>query len=149
MASLSADPAAESAIRQLLDDEVNAWNSGDAVAFSKGFAADGTFTNIVGQFMVGYEGFLRQHEFVFRTLFMGTSLQQEITALQFAEPDVAIVETLTAVTGLTQPPPGALFDAAGSLRTRLLQVLVRRGDHWEIVAYHNVAVNPNVPTPAR
>ena len=149
MASHSADPAAESEIRQLLDDEVNAWNSGDAVAFSKYFAADGTFTNIVGQFMVGHEGFLRQHEFVFRTLFTGTSLQQEVTALQLVNSNVAIVETLTSVAGLTQPPPGALFDSAGSLRTRLLQVLVRRDDHWEIVAYHNVAVNPNVPTPAR
>lgn len=53
-------------------------------------AADGTFTNIVGQFMVGHDGFLRQHEFVFRTSFTGTSLQQEVTALQFVDPSVAV-----------------------------------------------------------
>lgn len=139
----------ETAIKQLLDDQVSAWNAGDAEAFSRGFAPEGTFTNILGQFMIGYEGFLRQHEFVFRTFFEGTTLLQEITSLQLVDPNVAIVETLTAVSGMTQPPPGATFDSEGRLRTRLLQVLARRGEKWEIVTYHNVAVNPNVPAPPR
>lgn len=149
MVNHSADPAAEAAIQQILDGEVAAWNSGDAEGFSEYFAADGTFTNILGQFMTGHEGFVRKHEFAFRTFFKGTSLQQEVTALRFAGPNIAIVETLTSVAGMLQPPPGASFDSAGQLCTRLLQVLARRGERWEIIAFHNVAVNPHVPAPMR
>lgn len=38
----------ETAIRQILDNEVATWNKGDTDGYSRHFAADGTFTNIVG-----------------------------------------------------------------------------------------------------
>ena len=34
----------EAAIRSIVQDEIAAWNRGDAVAYSRHFAADGTFT---------------------------------------------------------------------------------------------------------
>lgn len=37
----------ETAIRKIIQDEVNAWNLGDAAAYSGQVATDGTFTNIV------------------------------------------------------------------------------------------------------
>lgn len=50
--------ADESAIRKIIQDEVAAWNRGDATAYSRQFATDGTFTNIRGQFFTGYDAFL-------------------------------------------------------------------------------------------
>ena len=139
--------ADETAIRKIIQDEVADWNRGDAAAYSRQFASDGTFTNIRGQFFTGYEAFLKQHEVIFKGIFKNTTLQQDVTSLKFISPDVAIVETLTSVSGMPEPPPGTAADSKGRLRTRLLQVVARRGSEWKIVAYHNVDVKPGIPVP--
>ena len=73
----------ETAIRTIVQDESAAWNQGDAVAYSRHFAADGTFTNITGQFFTGYDAFLKQHEVIFAGRFKQTRLQQDIVSLKF------------------------------------------------------------------
>lgn len=139
----------ETAIRSIIQDEIAAWNRGDAVAYSRHFAADGTFTNITGQFFSGYDAFLKQHEVIFAGRFKQTRLQQDIVSLRFVRPDVAVVEVLTAVSGVVaaQLAPGTAGDATGRLRTRLLQVVVKQGEAWKVVAYHNVDVKPGVAVP--
>lgn len=145
---LGAQTAADTAaIRGVVGDEIAAWNKGDAVAYSRHVAAGATFTNIRGQFFIGYAGFLHQHEAIFEGIFKHTTLRQDIVALHFLGPDVAVVEVLTAVSGVTQRRPGMTFDQHGRLRTRLLQVLTRQAGAWKIVAYHNVDVKPGVPVP--
>ena len=139
--------ADEIAIRKIIQDEVAAWNQGDAAAYSRQFAADGTFTNIRGQFFTGYEAYLKQHDVIFQGIFKNTSLQQDIVSLKFNGPDVAVVETLTSVSGMSETAPGTAKDSKGRLRTRLLQVVVRQGGEWKIVAYHNVDVKPGIPVP--
>ena len=139
----------ETAIRSIVQDEIAAWNQGDAVAYSRHFAADGTFTNITGQFFTGYDAFLKQHEVIFEGRFKQTRLQQDIVSLKFVRPDVAVVEVLTSVAGVVaaQLAPGTAGDATGRLRTRLLQVVVKQGAEWKVVAYHNVDVKPGIPLP--
>ena len=139
----------ETAIRSIVQDEIAAWNQGDAVAYSRHFAAEGTFTNIRGQFFTGYDAFLKQHQVIFEGRFKGTKLQQDIVSLKFVQPDVAVVEVLTSVAGVdaAQLAPGTSGDATGRLRTRLLQVVVKQGEEWKVVAYHNVDVKPGVPLP--
>lgn len=137
----------ENAIRKIVEDEVVAWNRGDAVAYSRQFAADGTFTNIRGQFFVGHEAFLKQHDFIFQGIFRNTTLQQDGVSLKFITSDVAIVEVVTSVAGVAQTPPGTTADSKGRLRTRLLQVVAKRGAEWWIVAYHNVDVKPGTAVP--
>jgi uncharacterized protein (TIGR02246 family) len=139
----------ETAIRRIIQDEIAAWNQGDAVAYSRHFAADGTFTNITGQFFTGYDAFLKQHDVIFKSRFKDTKLQQDIVSLKLVRPDVAVVEVLTAVSGVVagQLATGTSGDASGRLRTRLLQVVVKQGGEWKVVAYHNVDVKPGVPLP--
>ena len=76
-------------------------------------------------------------------------LQQEVVCLRFVRPDVAVVDTLTWVSGFSKAglPPVLHTDAKGRLRTRLLQVLVRDGDDWKIVVYHNVDIKPGIESP--
>ena len=138
-------PASEAAIRRIVQSEIDTWNKGDAVGYSKDFATGGTFTNIRGQFFTGYDGFLKQHQFIFDGLFKNSKLQQRVISLKFVRPDVAIVETVTTVSGLTQPPPGVTFDDKGHLHTRLLQVVARNKGVWKIVTYHNTDVKPGSP----
>ena len=137
-------PRDEAAIRSIVQNETDTWNKGDAVGYSKDFSTNGTFTNIRGQFFTGYDGFLKQHQVIFDGIFRNTTLDQRVVSLKFVRPDVAIVETLTAVAGLAQPPTGvALHD--GRIRTRLLQIVVREKGVWKIVTYHNTDVKPGIP----
>ena len=137
----------ETAVRNIIQEEIAAWNSGDAAAFSRHFAADGTFTNIRGQFFIGREAFMERHDFIFKGVYRGTTMKQDVVSLKFVRPDVAIVETLTAVIGVQKPLPGTSADDKGRLRSRLLQVMVKDGGEWKIVAFHNTDVRADVPVP--
>jgi len=150
VATVAAYPQAspdETAVRSIIHEEIAAWNSGDAVAFSRHFAADGTFTNIRGQFFTGREAFTERHDFIFKGIYRGTTMKQDVVSLKFVRPDVAIVETLTAVIGIQKPSPGMSTDDKGRLRSRLLQIMVKDGGEWKIVTYHNTDVRPDVPVP--
>ena len=125
-----------------------AWNKGDAVAYSRQFAKEGTFTNIQGMFFIGQKVFIDKHDQIFKGIFNKTVLESKLVSLKFIRPDVAVVETLAAVSGFAAgPPPGAHLDAKGRLYTRLLQVIVKDSADWKIVSYHNVDVKPGIPIP--
>jgi uncharacterized protein (TIGR02246 family) len=137
----------ETAVRNIIQEEITAWNSGDAAAYSRHFAADGTFTNIRGQFFTGRQPFIERHDYLFKGPFHGSTLRQDIVSLKFVRPDVAVVEVLTSVTGIPKLFPGTNTDDKGRLRTRLLQVVVKDGGEWKIAAYHNTDVKPGVSVP--
>lgn len=137
----------ETAIRSIIQEEVAAWNRGDAVAYAQHIAPDITFTNIGGQFMEGRDAFIKQHERIFQGVYHGSTLQQDIVSLKFVRTDVAIVEVLTAVTGYHKLHPGLAPDAHGRLRTRLLQAVAKQGGSWQVVAYHNVDVKAGIAVP--
>lgn len=138
----------ENAVRKILDDEIATWNQGDTDGYSKHFASDGTFTNVMGMFFTGRQAFRNRHEIIFKGPFRGTTLQLQIVSLRFLTGDVAVCETLTWVSGFKSgTPPGLRLDAKGRLRTRLLQVMTKRSGEWQIVVYHNVDIKPNVEAP--
>jgi SnoaL-like protein len=63
----------ESAVRKIIQDQVTAWNKGDAEAYSQHFATDGTFTNILGMFYTGHEAFRERHDQIFKGVFRARS----------------------------------------------------------------------------
>jgi uncharacterized protein (TIGR02246 family) len=99
----------EVAIRNILQEEVAAWNKGDAQSYSRHFATDGTFTNIRGMFFTGHQAFLDRHEEIFKGIFHGTVLRQDVVSLRFIRPDIAVVETLTWVSGFSPVRPLVLM----------------------------------------
>jgi uncharacterized protein (TIGR02246 family) len=138
----------EDAIHKILDNEITTWNLGDADGYSKDFAADGTFTNVRGQFFSGRGAYRDRHEVIFKGPFHGTKLQLQVVSLRFLAPETAICETLEWVSDFQNgAPPNLHLDSKGRLRTRLLQVMTKRSGEWEIVVYHNVDVKPDVETP--
>ena len=149
-ATVAATPQAspdETAVRNIIQEEITAWNSSDAAAYSRHFAADGTFTNIRGEFFSGRQPFIEKHDNLFKGPFHGSTLKQDIVSLKFVRPDVAVVEVLTSVTGIQKLFPGTNTDDKGRLRTRLLQVVVKDGGEWRITAYHNTDLKSGVPVP--
>jgi uncharacterized protein (TIGR02246 family) len=137
----------ETAVRNIIKEEIAAWNSGDAAAYSRHFTVDGTFTNIRGEFFAGRQPFIEKHDNLFKGPFHGSKLKQDIVSLKFVRPDVAVVEVLTSVTEIPKLFPGTNTDDKGRLRTRLLQVLVKDGGEWKITAYHNTDVKSGVAVP--
>jgi uncharacterized protein (TIGR02246 family) len=145
---LSAQTSSDStAVRNVIKNEIEAWNKGDAVGYSRDFSAAGTFTNIRGQFFTGHPGYVKQHEVIFQGIFRNSVLKQDVVSLKFVRPDVAIIETVTTVNGAAQSPLGVTRDDKGRIRTRLLQVVAKEGGAWKIVTYHNVDVKPEIPFP--
>ena len=133
------------AVRNIVKNEIETWNKGDATGYSRDFAASGTFTNIRGQFFAGYPAYLKQHEVIFQGIFKNSTLKQEIVSLKFIRPDVAILETATTVNGAPQGPVGVTRDDKRRIRTRLMQVVAKENGVWKIMTYHNVDVKPQTP----
>lgn len=135
-------------IEKIIQEEATTWNNGDAEGYSRHFAQDGTFTNILGMFAVGYQPFLEAHKRIFQTVFLHTKLRQEVVSMKFLQSNIVVVETISWVSEFGGDPiPGTYLDDKGRLRVRLLQVMVKKGSEWEIVAYHNVDIKPGIPSP--
>jgi uncharacterized protein (TIGR02246 family) len=90
VATIAATPQSspdETAVRKIIQDEITAWNSGDAAAYSRHFAANGTFTNIRGEFFTGLQPFIEKHYNLFKGPFHGSALKQDIVSLKFVRHD--------------------------------------------------------------
>lgn len=143
IAMMSVDAAEE--VFAVIRDENEGWNAGDVELYSRSIADSVTFTNIRGEHYLGRDEFVRQHTFIFKSFFRGTTLEQQVISLQFLGPHVALVDTMASVTGMSNPLPYMQLDAQGRLRTRLLQVLAKQDGEWKVIAYHNVDIKPGVP----
>lgn len=96
----------------------------------------------VSMFFPGREAFRERHDAVFTTAFRGSALTLRIEQLRFIRSDVAIVDLEASLQGLSALPGGLTALPDGTVRTKLLMVLVQEQGDWWISAYHNVAVTP-------
>ena len=128
------------AIQTIVNEQVSAWNAGDATAYSRHFAPEGSFTNIYGMVFKGRVAFEKRHAETFATFFKGSSRSEKIRHIRFVTPEVAVVEVDAEVRGFGKMPPGISTASDGVLRTRLQQVLVKHSGQWWIEAYHNVVI---------
>ena len=133
----------QAGILAVIEAESAAWNAGDAEAFAARVLPDVVFTNIVGRFSVGKEPFVAQHAHIFSTIYKNSRLQMSLAHLAFVRPDVAIVDTICALSGYSKAPPG-IEAADGVIRTRLEQVMVQQDGGWWVASFHNVAINPTL-----
>jgi uncharacterized protein (TIGR02246 family) len=140
-ASSKVDEKTRSEIAALIAAEDEAWNRGSAEGFAERVLPDVVFTNVVGMFSVGKAPFVAQHEHIFSTIYEGSTNHQQVVHITLLKPDVAIVDTLSVVTGAQHVPPG-IQPIDGAINARLEQVLLRRSDGWWVASFHNVAVNP-------
>jgi uncharacterized protein (TIGR02246 family) len=144
---VSAQDEAEdaAAIAALVDSLAEAWDQGDAAAFSARFAEDGGFTNVLGSLYYGREAFQARHAALFAGPFEASDCELTLGRLKFVRGDVAIADVDAVVTG-ADPLPGIEVEADGAVRTRLQLVLTKEDDGWWIAAFHNVAVMPPPPS---
>jgi uncharacterized protein (TIGR02246 family) len=119
------------------------WVAMDAAAFSREFATDAQFVNILGQTMTGQADVLSRHQFLFSGPFKGSKLQSTIVRQRFLGPVSASVESDAQLTGYVALPPGSRETSTGVLRTRFLHVLQKVNGTWVIKSATNTAVAPS------
>ena len=137
--------ADEQAVRQVLVDREVAWNTRDASAWVKDFAADSRFINILGMRFPDRDSNEQRHAALFATIFRNSSLSVELLEMRFADPDTAIVEARLQLIGYEALPPGIRESAPGALETRLVDVLQRIDGRWLVIFSQNTAIAPLPP----
>lgn len=137
--------ADEQAVRQVLVDREVAWNTRDASAWVKDFAADSRFINILGMRFPDRASNEQRHAALFATVFRNSTLTVELLEMRFADPDTAIVEARLRLTGYAALPPGIRESAPGTLETRLVDVLQRVDGRWLVIFSQNTAIAPLPP----
>ncbi|MFY0527678.1 SgcJ/EcaC family oxidoreductase [Archangium gephyra] len=135
----------EVSLRKLVAEQTEAWNRGDAAAWSKDFAPDAEFINIVGTVFSGREEIRTRHAAIFASLFKGSRSEVTVRKIVLVAPSVAVVDTEHVVTGYAGLPPGVQATEPGVLRTRMRYVLKQMGGKWSIVAGQNTDVKPAPP----
>jgi uncharacterized protein (TIGR02246 family) len=140
----------EAALRQLVAAQAEAWNRQDATAWSKDFAADADFTNVVGTVLSGQAEIEKRHAAIFASIFKGSRTKVTIRRLVFLGPEVAVVDMDHEVTGYAGLPPGVQkTDESGALRTRMKYVMRKTEGKWRIVSAHNTDIKPAPKSPKK
>ena len=132
----------EHSIHGLIAEQQVAWNAGDANAYAARFHSEGSFTNVFGDRYFGRDSFRERHAAVLDTFAKGSKVSFTVLRIHFPLPGTAVVDIDCVLETHGALPPGLVPAPDGSLRTSLLQVLVKDRDEWWTVAYHNVDVKP-------
>jgi uncharacterized protein (TIGR02246 family) len=134
--------ADEAVIREIIAEQVVAWDSGDSERYARRVAAGVSFTNLFGMVMYGAPAFTARHTEILSTFYKGTRKKHVVRRIRFLTPDVALVDIDNEVHGVSAMPQGIVVPADGVVRTQLMEVFVRRNGAWWIEAYHNVDLKP-------
>lgn len=132
----------EADLRQLVATQSEGWNRGDAAAWSKDFAPDADFINIVGSVFEGHDQIEQRHAAIFGSIFKGSQVKVTVRRLVFPAVDIAVVDTVHELTGHPGLPPGVKNTETGLLRTQMKYVMKKESGRWWIVAGHNTDVKP-------
>jgi uncharacterized protein (TIGR02246 family) len=147
-AQATGDPSDIKAITAVVESQAEAWNRGDAEAFARNYAEDGSFTNIIGQQLYGKAPFIAQHARIFSTIYKGSHNTFAIGKIHFVRADVAVVDIDGTLTGAKRTPPGIKADDDGAIHVKLQEVMSKEKGSWLIEAFHNVVVTPLPGPPA-
>lgn len=133
----------ENAIRQLLDEQVAAWNAGDAQAWCKDFTPDAEFVNILGMHFQGRDANARRHDELFASIFNGSHLEMQEVNVRVLGNSTAMADAVLDLTHFRKLPPGIRATRGNELlRTRMHYALVCEANRWRIVFSQNTAVMP-------
>jgi uncharacterized protein (TIGR02246 family) len=142
MSDIFADPLSSSdatAIRAVIDRQMDAWNSHDMDAFVAETTPDVDWVNIVGMHWQGRETVRRAHAELHKTIFAHSRmLPPETLLLRSIAPDVVIAVRKSRIEGAGPTPRGTSYPDGGNILTL---VFVKRETGWRISHAHNTPIN--------
>jgi uncharacterized protein (TIGR02246 family) len=122
----------EAAVRALLDEFIEGWNSGSGSSLARPFAADAEFTNIMGLKVRGRALIARGHDELFETVFFGTRLSGGVESVRFLRRDVAYADAVLELQNSDGTPHDMLSRALPAF------IAVKEGESWSIVVFRNM-----------
>jgi uncharacterized protein (TIGR02246 family)/PPOX class probable F420-dependent enzyme len=135
----------ERAIRELLQQAIDAWNAGDGRGYGAVFEEDADYVTFGGAHTRGRQAIAADHQQLFDTFLRGSRVRLDITGLRFLGDDIAIVHAV-----------GGILDTADQQEVaperRSLQTAVMRKSEqgWRIAANQVTriqSVQPGVNVP--
>jgi uncharacterized protein (TIGR02246 family) len=123
--------ADEAAIRAILRQMADAWNTGDGVAFAAPFAADADFIAFEGTHLKGRPEIAAFHVHAFDTVVKGTRLECRVQFVRFLSPELALMHSHAevALPGEADPSP--------SRDSMELFVVAKTNGSWQAVGMMN------------
>ena len=122
----------EQAIRQIVQALEDAWNTGDAEAWSAHNADGICHTVFNGPSIDGKEAVHPAHSGIFKTIYKDTHQKFTVRWVRFLRPDVAAVQFDTEMTGRDE-----------ILKARPLAVLTKQQERWQIEVFQNTPIMPH------
>jgi uncharacterized protein (TIGR02246 family) len=137
----------QQAIRVVLQQAIDGWNTGDGQTYAAAFERDADYVTFGGMHTHGRQEIALSHQQLFDTVLRGSRLDVHMTNLRFLHPDIAIAQIV-----------GGILDSVGqsevSAERRSIQTAVfRKSDGvWRIAASQVTriqSVQPGINVPFR
>ena len=116
------------------------WNDRDGAAYGEAYWPDAELVDPTGAIWQDREAIAGMHVALWDGPARNTKVTASVRNVKPLSATLAVIDLDVAVTGFSPPPPGAMTDANGAVRTRLKHVIERRGEDWKILASQNTFV---------
>lgn len=125
----------EAAIRQIVRQVQDGWNTHDGKAFAAPFAADADYVVVNGMSLKGREVIEKGHIAIFTTIYKDSHNVGTVKSIRFLRPDVAVVH----VEWNLEFRVGGETKKGHAINT---MVMTNDGGKWSIAAFQNTPVQP-------
>jgi len=135
--------ADEQAIRLVIEEMTQGFNSHDGRAASRTYIPEARLVTVRGEVMEGQAAIERGLSSIFETRARSATLRTLDVSIRLLRPEVALVHVTNELSGLVAPD-GAALPPHQELS---LRVLVRQDGRWQVAAFHNTMVRPFATSP--
>ena len=131
----------EAAIRKIIVEMTEGFNSHDGKAASRMYARDARLVTVRGDVMNGRSEIEKGLSAIFATRAKNATHSTKDVTIRMIKPDVAFAYVVNELSGLVTPD-GQSLPAHQELS---LRVFVRDGGAWQVAAFHNTMIAPFAP----
>ena len=125
----------EQAIRHVITEMTEGFNSHDGRAASRMYMPEARLVTVRGEVMEGQAAIEKGLTSIFETRAQTATHRTLNVSIRFLRPDVALVHVTNELSGLVAPDGAAL----PSHQELSLRVLAKQDGHWQVAAFHNTA----------
>jgi uncharacterized protein (TIGR02246 family) len=133
----------EQAIRQVITEMTEGFNSHDGRAASRMYMPEARLVTVRGEVMEGQAAIEKGLTSIFETRAKTATHRTLNVSIRFLRPDVALVHVTNELSGLVAPDGAAL----PSHQELSLRVLAKQDGHWQVAAFHNTMIRPFATSP--
>ena len=137
----TAESESEAAIRKIIVEMTEGFNSHDGKAASRMYAQDARLVTVRGDVMNGRAEIEKGLSAIFATRAKNATHSTKDVTIRMIKPDVAFAYVVNELSGLVTPD-GQSLPAHQELS---LRVFVRDGGIWQVAAFHNTMIAPFAP----